>query len=44
MEYICSECGQSINLTELSSVSCNTCGCRVLYKKRTKEIIEYVAR
>ncbi|CAB40410.1 DNA-directed RNA polymerases I, II and III [Guillardia theta] len=44
MEYICSECGMLINISDLTSLTCKSCGCRILYKKRSDEVVEYIAR
>ncbi|AFP65677.1 DNA-directed RNA polymerases I, II and III (nucleomorph) [Chroomonas mesostigmatica CCMP1168] len=44
MEYICSECGGKSEITIGQTVSCSFCGNRILYKKRTKEILVYEAR
>ncbi|OII77290.1 DNA directed RNA subunit ABC4 [Cryptosporidium andersoni] len=43
--YICSECGADVSLlTHGAAVRCRTCGCRILYKKRTRKMIQYEAR
>nr|UXY87674.1 DNA-directed RNA polymerases I, II and III [Cryptomonas curvata] len=44
MEYYCSEC-KSLNQILLGEpILCKLCGARILYKPRTKKIIEYEAR
>ncbi|KAJ1610697.1 putative transcription activator [Cryptosporidium canis] len=43
--YICGECGVDVSLlTHGAAVRCRTCGCRILYKKRTRKMIQYEAR
>ncbi|CUV07310.1 unnamed protein product [Cryptosporidium hominis] len=43
--YICGECGADVSLlSHGAAVRCRTCGCRILYKKRTRKMIQYEAR
>ncbi|KAK6590576.1 hypothetical protein RS030_152384 [Cryptosporidium xiaoi] len=43
--YICGECGVDVSLlAHGAAVRCRTCGCRILYKKRTRKMIQYEAR
>jgi len=44
MEYICGECGGYTEISQDQSVLCNFCGARILYKPRTKQVLEYEAR
>lgn len=44
MEYICGECGGFTEVKVEQAVLCNFCGSRILYKPRTKQILEYEAR
>ena len=44
-EYICNNCRSTVILTkENNHPQCQQCGGRILYKKRTKEIVQYLAR
>ncbi len=36
MKYICGDCGVKNSLTRAEPVRCKECGCRMLYKERTK--------
>ncbi|KCV70420.1 hypothetical protein H696_02763 [Fonticula alba] len=42
--YICAECGHECSLSQSNKIQCTECGYRVLYKKRTKNIIQFEAR
>lgn len=41
MRYICGDCGTTFPLKRADTIRCVECGCRVLYKERTKR---YCAR
>lgn len=37
-------CGQIIDLGPGAQVKCNACGSRILWKLRTKKVVQYEAR
>ncbi|KAI0485324.1 DNA directed RNA polymerase [Xylariaceae sp. FL0804] len=36
MQYICGDCGFKFPLKRSDAIRCKECGCRILYKERTK--------
>eukprot|EP01018_Ginkgo_biloba_P011201 Gb_27465 [translate_table: standard] len=42
--YICGDCGAENTLKPGDVIQCRECGYRILYKKRTKRIVQYEAR
>ncbi|KAI3691850.1 hypothetical protein L6452_31652 [Arctium lappa] len=42
--YICGDCGQENTLKVGDVIQCRECGYRILYKKRTRRIVQYEAR
>jgi len=44
MEYFCNECSGIVELSYNEPIICNFCGSRILYKSRTKQILQYEAR
>jgi DNA-directed RNA polymerase I, II, and III subunit RPABC4 len=42
--YICGDCGAENTLRAGDVIRCRECGYRILYKKRTKRIVQYEAR
>lgn len=44
VEYICGDCGQVCRLSANDVIRCRDCGYRILYKKRTKRVVQYEAR
>jgi len=36
MQYACGDCGVKTTLRRTDPIRCKECGCRVLYKERTK--------
>lgn len=36
MSYLCGDCGVKLALRRGEPIRCQECGCRVLYKERTK--------
>ena len=44
MEYLCNECNGIVELSPTDPIICNFCGSRILYKTRTKQILQYEAR
>lgn len=39
MRYICGDCGTTFPLKRADTIRCVECGCRVLYKERTKRYV-----
>lgn len=44
MKYICGDCGTTFPLKRTDTIRCVECGCRVLYKERTKRMVQFEAR
>ncbi|KAI0018461.1 DNA directed RNA polymerase [Xylariomycetidae sp. FL0641] len=44
MNYICGDCGFKFPLRRSDTIRCKECGCRVLYKERTKRMVQFEAR
>ncbi|KAI1102731.1 DNA directed RNA polymerase [Jackrogersella minutella] len=44
MHYICGDCGTKFPLKRNDPIRCKECGCRVLYKERTKRMVQFEAR
>ena len=42
--YTCGECGQENTLKPGDVIRCRECGYRILYKKRTRRVVQYEAR
>lgn len=42
--YICGDCGAEISLRPGDAIQCRECGYRILYKKRTRRIVQFEAR
>ncbi|KAK8674646.1 hypothetical protein V6N13_032754 [Hibiscus sabdariffa] len=42
--YICGGCGQEGTAKLGDGIQCRACGYRVLFKKRTRKIVQHVAR
>ena len=42
--YVCGSCGVDLNLKLNDTVQCTECGGRILYKKRTRQIVQFEAR
>lgn len=42
--YICGDCGAENTLRSGDVIRCRECGYRILYKKRTKRVVQYEAR
>jgi len=42
--YNCGDCGSEVVLRPGDIVICRECGYRILYKKRTKQIVQFEAR
>ncbi|KAI1074051.1 metallothionein-I transcription activator [Whalleya microplaca] len=44
MRYICGDCGSKFGIKRAEPIRCKECGCRVLYKERTKRMVQFEAR
>ncbi|CAG7555326.1 DNA-directed RNA polymerase core subunit rpc10 [Fusarium equiseti] len=44
MSYICGDCGGSVTLGKDALVACPHCAGRILYKERTKRMVQFEAR
>ncbi|KAL1926152.1 hypothetical protein VTP01DRAFT_6017 [Rhizomucor pusillus] len=44
MAYICAECGTENALKPREPIRCQDCGHRIMYKKRTKRMVQFEAR
>lgn len=42
--YICGDCGAENTIRAVDVIRCRECGYRILYKKRTKRVVQYEAR
>ncbi|KAI9825565.1 MAG: DNA-directed RNA polymerase core subunit rpc10 [Phylliscum demangeonii] len=42
--YLCGECGDRVPLERGDPIRCKDCGHRVLYKERTKRMVQFEAR
>ncbi|KAJ0094217.1 hypothetical protein Patl1_15102 [Pistacia atlantica] len=41
VSYICGDCGMENTLKPGDVIQCRECGYRILYKKRTRRIVQY---
>ncbi|CAL4997203.1 unnamed protein product [Urochloa decumbens] len=44
VSYLCGDCGSDNTLKPGDTIQCRECGYRILYKKRTRRIVQYEAR
>ncbi|QKX55814.1 uncharacterized protein TRUGW13939_02912 [Talaromyces rugulosus] len=44
VRYICGDCDHKFVLQQNSSLRCPDCGHRILYKERTKRMVQFEAR
>ncbi|KAF8520101.1 DNA directed RNA polymerase [Gautieria morchelliformis] len=44
MEYICADCGAKNEIKTREPIRCRECGHRIMYKKRTKRMVQFEAR
>ncbi|BAS99704.1 DNA-directed RNA polymerases II, IV and V subunit 12-like [Oryza sativa Japonica Group] len=44
VSYLCTDCGTETLLKPTDVVQCHECGCRILCKKRTRQVVQYEAR
>ncbi len=42
--YLCGDCGQTNEIKPKDPIRCRFCGYRILYKMRTKNLIQFEAR
>ncbi|QDZ18364.1 DNA-directed RNA polymerase [Chloropicon primus] len=42
--YVCGECGAENKVKPGDTIQCRECGYRILYKKRTRRVVQYEAR
>ncbi|PYI12458.1 metallothionein-I gene transcription activator [Aspergillus sclerotiicarbonarius CBS 121057] len=42
--YLCGECNSRVSLKRGDQIRCKECGHRVLYKERTKRMVQFEAR
>lgn len=42
--YVCGDCGEEQVIRNKDAVRCRRCGYRILYKVRTKRLIQFEAR
>jgi len=42
--YVCGNCGSENSLRPGDVIQCRECGYRILYKKRTKRVVQFEAR
>ena len=43
-DYICGNCGVQNRVKAGEPIQCRECGYRILYKKRTKRVVQFEAR
>ncbi|KAF7331944.1 DNA-directed RNA polymerase I [Mycena kentingensis (nom. inval.)] len=44
MEYSCADCGATNEIKSREPIRCRECGHRIMYKKRTKRMVQFEAR
>ncbi|CRK47994.1 hypothetical protein BN1723_007872 [Verticillium longisporum] len=44
MQYLCGDCGLKFQMRRGDAIRCKECGCRILYKERTKRMVQFEAR
>lgn len=44
VRYLCANCASNVSLSKGEAVRCKECGHRVLYKERSRRIIQFEAR
>ncbi|TFK69945.1 hypothetical protein BDN72DRAFT_839715 [Pluteus cervinus] len=44
MDYICADCGAKNEIKPREPIRCRECGHRIMYKKRTKRMVQFEAR
>ena len=43
-QYVCGDCNTRVRLGRGDAIRCSTCGHRVLYKERTRRMVQFEAR
>lgn len=43
-QYICGHCGTEVTLKSGDVIQCRDCGYRIMYKKRTRRVVQFEAR
>jgi len=44
MHYLCAECGVKVGINKGDPIRCKECGHRILYKQRTRRMVQFEAR
>ncbi|ORX55905.1 hypothetical protein BCR36DRAFT_581060 [Piromyces finnis] len=44
ISYICGDCGVENDIRPKEPIRCKECGYRIMYKKRTKRMVQFEAR
>ncbi|KAA8900874.1 DNA-directed RNA polymerase I [Sphaerosporella brunnea] len=44
MHYLCAECGVKVGINKGEPIRCKECGHRILYKQRTRRMVQFEAR
>ncbi|KAF7298875.1 DNA-directed RNA polymerase I [Mycena indigotica] len=44
MEYSCADCGATNEIKSREPIRCRECGHRIMYKKRTRRMVQFEAR
>ncbi|RCK63641.1 DNA-directed RNA polymerases I, II, and III subunit RPABC4 [Candida viswanathii] len=44
VKYNCAQCGASFSLSKSDAIRCKECGHRVIYKARTRRMVQFEAR
>ncbi|KAI8354961.1 DNA directed RNA polymerase [Mortierella sp. GBAus27b] len=44
MSYICAECGSENEIKPKEPIRCKECGYRIMYKRRTRRMVQFEAR
>ncbi|PLW17398.1 hypothetical protein PCANC_00870 [Puccinia coronata f. sp. avenae] len=42
--YLCADCGKDNPIKPREPIRCQECGCRIMYKKRIKRMVQFEAR
>ncbi|KAI8446245.1 DNA-directed RNA polymerase II subunit K [Phakopsora pachyrhizi] len=42
--YLCADCGKDNAIKPREPIRCQECGCRIMYKKRLKRMVQFEAR
>jgi len=44
MHYLCADCGVKVGINKGEPIRCKECGHRILYKQRTRRMVQFEAR